>query len=367
MAYDMNNLFGDLDQKDLGAGVEEKIAAAPKFPCLSCGGTGVYKGVRVHQPESKCFACGGKGFHKKDHWEVMKDKKSRKAKRENTIRTKQQSARDAFMAANPGFVEVMVKNAMWNNFCAKLSAEFNQEGKIPGARAIEIVWEIEQKSKDREAARQAERDRIAIAIDYTPIHKMFDAARSNGLKRMMYRAEGFVMTPASPTGNNAGAIYIKREGGEYLGKVANGKLFPSRSFTGEDKSKLEEIARNPLEAAKAYGKLTGRCCMCGKGLTDHVSIALGIGPICAERWGFMGSDAMPADEAKAIRKEGRARQNKIIRDAAIEAGAIEAVEKSAAKNSPKSVAGKYDAFYTSDMTPAQKKALRAKLRKGQKS
>ena len=106
MTYDPNNLFGDLDQKDFGAGVEEKIAAAPKFPCMSCGGSGVYKGVRVHQPESKCFACGGKGFHKKDHWEVMKVKKSRKEKRTNTIRTKQQSARDKFMAYNTSLVAV---------------------------------------------------------------------------------------------------------------------------------------------------------------------------------------------------------------------------------------------------------------------
>jgi hypothetical protein len=41
----------------------------------------------------------------------------------------------------------------------------------------------------------------------------------------------------------------------------------------------------------------------------------------------------------------------------------EAVENTEVKNFPKSVAGKYDAFYTADMTPAQKKALRAKLRK----
>lgn len=38
-----------------------------------------------------------------------------------------------------------------------------------------------------------------------------------------------------------------------------------------------------LETAKKYGALYGRCMICGRTLTDEVSIANGIGPICAER------------------------------------------------------------------------------------
>lgn len=39
-----------------------------------------------------------------------------------------------------------------------------------------------------------------------------------------------------------------------------------------------------LDEAKAYGKLYGRCMVCGATLTDPESIAAGIGPICAGRW-----------------------------------------------------------------------------------
>ena len=43
---------------------------------------------------------------------------------------------------------------------------------------------------------------------------------------------------------------------------------------------LAELNANPLEAAKKYGKLAGRCCSCGRDLTDPVSIEQGIGPTC---------------------------------------------------------------------------------------
>jgi hypothetical protein len=40
-----------------------------------------------------------------------------------------------------------------------------------------------------------------------------------------------------------------------------------------------------LEAAKAFGALYGICCVCATALTDEVSIAEGIGPICGGRSG----------------------------------------------------------------------------------
>jgi hypothetical protein len=48
---------------------------------------------------------------------------------------------------------------------------------------------------------------------------------------------------------------------------------------------LAEFEEDPLAAAKKYGKLSGRCCSCGRDLTDPASIEAGIGPICAQRFG----------------------------------------------------------------------------------
>lgn len=48
---------------------------------------------------------------------------------------------------------------------------------------------------------------------------------------------------------------------------------------------VEEFEADPLETAKKYGRLSGRCCSCGRDLTNEASIEAGIGPICARKFG----------------------------------------------------------------------------------
>jgi Family of unknown function (DUF6011) len=48
---------------------------------------------------------------------------------------------------------------------------------------------------------------------------------------------------------------------------------------------VEEFEADPLGAAKKHGQASGRCCSCGRDLTDPESIAAGIGPICATKFG----------------------------------------------------------------------------------
>lgn len=40
----------------------------------------------------------------------------------------------------------------------------------------------------------------------------------------------------------------------------------------------------PLDEAKKFGQIYGVCCVCGRTLTDEISIANGIGPICAGKF-----------------------------------------------------------------------------------
>jgi hypothetical protein len=42
--------------------------------------------------------------------------------------------------------------------------------------------------------------------------------------------------------------------------------------------------RMTLDEAKEYGAITGRCCVCGRMLTDPNSIAAKIGPVCAKKF-----------------------------------------------------------------------------------
>ena len=39
-----------------------------------------------------------------------------------------------------------------------------------------------------------------------------------------------------------------------------------------------------LADAKKFGALYGTCCVCGRTLTDEVSIEAGIGPVCAQKF-----------------------------------------------------------------------------------
>jgi len=135
-------------------------------------------------------------------------------------------------------------------------------------------------------------------IDFTSVHKMFDAAVKNGLKKpRFYAAHGIRLSLAPSTGKNPGAIYVKR-GEDYMGKIVNGKFIPAAAIANFVLDVLREVAENPLDYAITQGRETGNCAICGKLLTNKVSVARGIGPICASRFGFDGftAEEIEADE-----------------------------------------------------------------------
>lgn len=48
---------------------------------------------------------------------------------------------------------------------------------------------------------------------------------------------------------------------------------------------LSEATRMTLDDARQWGLMYGNCVRCGRTLTDENSIAAGIGPVCAAKWG----------------------------------------------------------------------------------
>lgn len=59
-------------------------------------------------------------------------------------------------------------------------------------------------------------------------------------------------------------------------------LDSARMYLGGGKL-LQGAVRLSLDEAKAYGRETGTCCVCGAHLENPESVALGIGPICGGR------------------------------------------------------------------------------------
>lgn len=253
------------------AGVDEKRI---KFPCQACNGTGRFTGVRRHQLRSDCFACGGKGYFltsERDRRKAGQQRQDRKAR-------KLLEAQAAFDEAYPD-VRPFLIIATWSPFCVDLLGKLQKYGSLTESQ-VSAIRRVAARSAEREERWAAERKAGSATVDLSPIRTMFETAVAGGYKRPVYRAAGLVITRAPDRGRNPGALYVKDEAENYLGKILD------TSYTGKPAPALAAIAADPRGEAVRYGQRTGRCSCCGRTLTNEGSIDAGIGPVCAEKWGL---------------------------------------------------------------------------------
>lgn len=276
--------FSDLESspEQLTAETRAPRADRQKFPCQNCGGTGLYRGVRLHQAESHCFTCNGRGYFLTS----ARDRaKAREQRRDRKIRQAAE-ALALFDESYPGVREYLVGAAQWSGFAGSLLEQLNRRQSL-SEKQVASVRSMMAKAE----ARKAEREALKVEVDLSSIIEMFDAAAASGYKRPCYRAEGIRIKPGK-----GGALYVLTENrmehgafGEqpgYEGKIEDGVFKASRKAEAETSSALLSIASDPLAAALRYGQRTGRCSCCGRELTKHSSIDAGIGPICAAKWGL---------------------------------------------------------------------------------
>ncbi|MDA1363993.1 MAG: DUF6011 domain-containing protein [Candidatus Marinimicrobia bacterium] len=129
----------------------------------------------------------------------------------------------------------------------------------------------------------------AKVYNFAGIVDAIETAKSKGLKRISMRFDKFIVKPSKYDGK----VYIFSHDKEvnqwgtmsnvYLGWVTK---------TGTNLAEVDMIeavqfaAADPYAAAKLYGQHTGSCSCCGRELTNSLSIQLGIGPICREKFGL---------------------------------------------------------------------------------
>lgn len=179
-----------------------------------------------------------------------------------------------FNSDNPGLIRALREISSWNSFAKSLVEQFSKRGSLSEKQtgaAVAMLMKVKASK-----ANKAE----APSVDLSNVAEMFSKAHE-AIKTPKFRFEDLVISRAPDHGVNAGALYVKIEG-EYAGKVKDGKWFGSQDIL----PKLEQISKDPLSAAVAYGRRTGSCACCGRELTRHDSIERGIGPICAERFGL---------------------------------------------------------------------------------
>lgn len=270
---DNDDPFGFFDLETPLPAAKKASEHSPRpFTCESCNGTGLWSGGTNRHGNQKCNTCHGLG-------RMATSAADRRAKRQK-VAQKKDEARASAMADNLAHEELFAwlrNNQSWNSFAASL-LEQHTAGRVWTDKQVQAATRMMEKTIATRAAKEAAKP----SVDLTPIRTMFEAAIQNGHKRPTYRAEGLVINRAPDHGANPGALYVKTESKDYLGKV----IGTTYSGKGEALPALTAIAKNPLEAAVAYGRRTGTCACCGRKLTNALSIELGIGPICRDKWGL---------------------------------------------------------------------------------
>jgi len=278
----MNRFLDGLDDDDFGAKPAAPAGAeairenahitnggeVATVVCPKCGGSGSWRG------RGQCFACKGSGHLTNRQFGAQKAKVTR----ERNI--------DSWQEEHADLIASLRAISDWNNMAQSLLSDIEgygtlTENKIKAAHTLlaKIAANREAKRAEKQAALPS-----GGKIDISRIEALFDKARASGLKRLAFRTKHITISVPKATSANAGGLYVKHDG-EYAGKIMGG-VFKPFNAKPDTLALVCEIAENPAERAKQYGIETGTCSCCGAELTDPVSIANGIGPICADNWGL---------------------------------------------------------------------------------
>ena len=253
--------------------------------CTACKGRGrfiSYTGRDV----GECFTCNGKG--------TLTFKTPKAARDSAKIKNAERKAKTE--AANLARLEDAYPQLKdwWGDTGFEFALNM-RDAAIKFGALTEKQLAAALKGADKLAAAKAERQQAAVTavanapvVNVSGVVEAFDRAFKAGIKRPKMRVlagdHRLVLSRAPDNGNNAGAVYVKERDTEaYLGKVLGGKFLKSRECDDATAKQVVSVCRDPLTAAVAYGRLLGECSVCGRTLTDAVSIANGIGPICQDK------------------------------------------------------------------------------------
>lgn len=295
----LDDIFGRVGTPEERAAVRplpqpEKAQAAGHWEsCPKCGGSGRYG--RASRHGSQCFACKGAGGRRykasPEARAVARGKAAaRRASRAAEEATERAKEAAAWRSENPEAAAWLAANC--SDFAGSLRDALEKWGHLTDNQLAAVHRSIE---RDAERAREAaERAAAAPAVAPEGVNRLKEAfdhaaeyarSRGRGLKMPRITLGTTVISPAGTTSRNPGALYVK-SGGTYLGKIVEGHFHASRECSPEDTARVLAFIADPKAAAIAYGLETGVCCICNAELTNKVSVERGIGPICAEKFGW---------------------------------------------------------------------------------
>jgi hypothetical protein len=122
----------------------------------------------------------------------------------------------------------------------------------------------------------------AEAGDYLKlVNTMYNAVQNN-VRKLQVRLPGITLSTVNK-GVNIGCVYVY-ENNQYVAKITTSGVLMG-NVSDDVKNLLEDANDNLLQLAKIYGHESGSCSICGRKLDNPLSVQMGIGPICAKRFG----------------------------------------------------------------------------------
>jgi hypothetical protein len=268
------------------------VLERPEFSegCPACHGTGRWRGRGV------CFKCKGAG------------RRTFKTSPETRARSRAKAAEKAAQreADKAAWLTDHAAQIAWTARAANINQQrggtFDFPQKLMDALAQYGTWTDGQLAAvEKLMARDAERakarnEQRTSTIDATKIEAAFATAREKAARpgavgiwtrplKLRAADMDLTFTPGSEGSQWAGMVFVKA-GDKKLGAIKAGAFKRRFECSDAETAAVIEACQDPAKAAVAFGKAWGICTVCGRTLTDDQSIARGIGPICAEKYGW---------------------------------------------------------------------------------
>lgn len=139
----------------------------------------------------------------------------------------------------------------------------------------EKAWEPKKEKKEN------------VGVNADEIIAALSQAYVNGLKRPSIRLNKNLKAKFTSVGKNPGGAWVTYNG-ELVGKIdCNGTFFAyNNPYISNDDllQTIVDLNNNFEDKIRDQGMLIGQCMCCGLPLTNELSIRLGIGPICREKF-----------------------------------------------------------------------------------
>jgi hypothetical protein len=167
--------------------------------------------------------------------------------------------------------EYLENNLSHNSFAQSLL----EQNKLS---AKQIAWVHYLATMDAEKANQP-----VVEGEFLPlVKKMYAAVKSPSRNFKLRLPDGLTISTVNK-GVNVGCIYVF-DNNEYVGKITTNGELKADNVSEDIKNLLEDANENLLALAKLFGHTTGSCSVCGRTLSDPLSVQLGMGTVCRKRF-----------------------------------------------------------------------------------